>query len=71
MAIEKSKRVGESVCTWIKSGLTNSEVLATVQLYFPEAKTSLASVVWYRCNLRRTGVLVPTDHEVRRRRKAA
>jgi len=44
----------------LKAGKTNAEVLAAIKAEFPEANTSMASVNWYRNNLRTSGEDVPT-----------
>ncbi len=47
--------VGTAAIEAIKSGMTNEEALTAVQKEFPEAKTSLASINWYRNKLRSDG----------------
>lgn len=47
--------VGTVAIAAIKDGKTNEETLAAVKKEFPEAKTSLASINWYRNKLRADG----------------
>lgn len=54
----------------MREGLTNQEALDRVLAQFPEAKTSAASIAWYRVKLRKAGEEVPTDIEARRDRQA-
>ena len=43
----------------IMAGKTNPEVLAAVVKKFPDAKTTINSVNWYRNDLRKKGKKVP------------
>mgnify|MGYP000526583416 CR=1 FL=1 len=47
--------VGTVAIEALKAGKTNEEVLKVVKAKFPDAKTSLASINWYRNKLRTTG----------------
>ncbi len=47
--------VGTVAVEAIRAGQTNEEALKTVQAEFPDAKTSLASINWYRNKLRSDG----------------
>lgn len=52
----KPKRnVGTVACEAIKASKTNEEALAAVKKAFPDAKTSIASINWYRNKLRADG----------------
>lgn len=62
--------VGAKAKDLIRAGCTNEEVLAAVQDAFPEAKTSLASINWYRNKLRADGEEVPTSRELKKQAKA-
>lgn len=39
----------------ILAGMSNADALAAVQAEFPDAKTSTASIAWYRNDLRKKG----------------
>ena len=39
----------------ILEGLSNADALARVQAEFPDAKTTVASIAWYRNDLRKKG----------------
>ena len=54
----------------IRAGKTNEEVLAAVKEQFPDAKTSMASINWYRNKLRTDGENVPTARELKADAKA-
>ena len=53
----------------IREGKTNEEALAAVLAEFPDAKTSLASINWYRNKLRSEGEDVPTARELKKAAK--
>lgn len=67
---EKAPGVGDLAKDLIREGHTNEEVLAAVKEQFPEAKTSMASVNWYRNKLRGDGENVPTARELKADAKA-
>lgn len=67
---ERWKGVGDLVKEVVRSGGTNAEALAAVRSRFPEARTSPASVAWYRSHLRSEGEDIPTDAEVKRKRSS-
>lgn len=73
MAKEEKKRgVGNAAQDAIKSGLTNEEALVAVQAEFPNAKTSMASINWYRNKMRQTKKSgVKTNRELRKAAKAS
>ncbi len=50
----------------ILAGGTNEEALAAVQAEFPEKKTSLASINWYRNKARKEHPEVPTARELKK-----
>lgn len=66
----KAPGVGDLAKDLIRSGHTNEEVLAAVKEKFPEAKTSMASINWYRNKLRGDGEEVPTARELKADAKA-
>ena len=69
---EPKRGVGTVVIEALKAGKTNEEALAVVQAEFPDAKTSLASVGWYRNKLRADGdKSVKTSRELKKAAKAA
>lgn len=63
--------VGTVALAAIRAGKTNEEALAAVQAEFPEAKTSMASINWYRNKLRGDGEKVPTARELKKKAKKA
>lgn len=67
----KEPGVGDLAKALIRGGKTNEEVLAAIKAQFPEAKTSMASVNWYRNNLRSSGENVPTARALKAEAKAA
>jgi predicted transcriptional regulator len=70
VAGERWQSIGEVAEEAIREGLTNAEVLEAVRGRFPDARTSPASVAWYRARLRKSGEDVPTDIEARRDKAA-
>ncbi len=69
---EKTPRaIGTIIKETLLQDSTNEEVLAAVQFEKPEAKTSTATVSWYRNQMRKAGEPVKTSHEVKRARKEA
>lgn len=63
--------VGTVALEAIRAGKTNEEALAAVRAEYPEAKTSLASINWYRNKARSDGEKVPTARELKKKAKAA
>jgi hypothetical protein len=49
----------------ILAGQSNKEALATVQAQFPECKTTLNSINWYRNDLRKKGHDVPSPRKAK------
>lgn len=62
--------VGDLAKDMIRNSATNEQVLAAVKEKFPEAKTSMASINWYRNKLRGDGEDVPTARELKAETKA-
>lgn len=61
----KAPGIGDVAKDLIRSGKTNDEVLAGIKAAFPDSNTSMASVNWYRNNLRQAGEKVPTSRELK------
>lgn len=57
--------VGTVACEAIRAGKTNEEALAAVKAEFPEASTSMASINWYRNNMRTNGEDIPTARDLK------
>ena len=66
----KAPGVGDVAKDLIRGGKTNEEVLAAIKEQFPDAKTSMASINWYRNKLRGDGENVPTARELKADAKA-
>ena len=61
----KAPGVGAVALGLLAKGLSNEEVLAEVKKQFPEAKTQMASINWYRNKARVDGVEgVKTSREI-------
>jgi len=58
--------VGTVIKERLRAGSTNEAALEAVKAEFPEAKTTLATVSWYRTNLRSTGEKVASAREVKK-----
>lgn len=52
----------------IGDGMTNTETLEAVRKKFPHARTTPASIAWYRSRMRRDDPDVPTDTQARHAR---
>ena len=68
---EPKRGVGTAAKESILGGATNEEALAAVKKEFPEAQTTMASINWYRNNLRQSGEKVQTAREMKAAAKAA
>lgn len=68
---EKKIGVGDIATAAIRAGKTNEEALDEVKKAFPDKKTSLASINWYRNKLRADGESVPTARELKKAAKDA
>jgi peptidoglycan hydrolase CwlO-like protein len=62
--VEKAPGVGDVAKQLIRDGLGNKEVLAAIKEAFPESKTTMSSVNWYRNHLRGLGEDVKTAREL-------
>ena len=62
--------VGTVAIEAITAGKTNEEALDACREAFPDAKTSLASINWYRNKLRAEGKKVPTARELKKKAAA-
>ena len=61
-----ARGIGELAQKLLSEGLTNEQVLAEVRQQFPDAATTMASVSWYRSDMRRRGLKVLTQVEAKR-----
>ncbi len=61
--------IGSEAERAILTGKTNQEALEQVLKKFPDARTTLASVAWYRAKLRRERDDVPTDRKAQLMRR--
>ena len=43
----------------IKQGLSNSVILAKIHEEFPNGKTTMACIAWYKSDMRKKGLLAP------------
>lgn len=68
---EPKQGVGYVATQAILGGKTNEEALKEVQAAFPESKTTMASINWYRNKLRGDGHEVKTSRELRAANKPA
>lgn len=59
--------VGAVAMEAIAAGKSNEEALAAVVAEFPDAKTSLASINWYRNKLRATDKTIPTARDLKKK----
>ena len=66
---EPKRGVGTVAVEAIRAGKTNEEALAAVKGEFPEAKTTLASVNWYRNKLRSEDKSIPTARDLKKAAK--
>lgn len=55
----KKRGVGTVINEAILAGKTNEEALEAAKAEFPDAKTNINTVSWYRNNLRKTNPNVP------------
>ena len=62
--------IADTIRSAISAGKTNEEVLAAIKEQFPDAKTSMASINWYRNKLRSDGEDVPTARSLKADAKA-
>lgn len=75
MAEKKSKKkeprkgVGSVAREAILAGKSNEEALAAVQKAFPDRKTSMASINWYRQQLRKENKRVKSARELKKAAK--
>lgn len=66
---EPKRGVGTVAMESIAAGLDNAETLEAVKAGFPKAKTSLASINWYRNKARADGVKGPDGNIVKTARE--
>lgn len=67
----KAPTIGDAAIAAIRGGKSNDEALKAVQAAFPDAKTTLASINWYRNKLRTDGEKVPSARDLKAKVKAA
>jgi hypothetical protein len=46
----------------IKQGLSNAVILETIKMEFPQGKTTMACIAWYKSDMRKKGLLAPKGH---------
>ena len=63
---QPKRGVGAVATEAILAGKTNEEALEVVKAEFPDAKTSVASINWYRNKLRSEGKKVQTARELKK-----
>ena len=63
--------IGSVACQAIREGSTNDEVLLRVFERFPSAKTSVASVTWYRNSLKSAGENIKSSRDIMAARNKA
>jgi len=68
---EKKRNIGNAAIDSITSGASNEDALKAVLAEFPDAKTSMASINWYRQKLRTTDKSIPTARDIKKAAKAA
>lgn len=66
----KKPGVGAVAIGAIKGGATNEEALLAVQAEFPEKRTTIASINWYRNKARSTDPSIPTARELKKQQAA-
>ena len=62
--------IGNVACEAIREGLTNDEVLVRVYEQFPRARTSIASITWYRNSLKAAGENIMNSRDIKAKRIA-
>lgn len=68
---EKKPGIGDAIMAAIRAGKSNDEALAVAKAEFPDAKTTLASVNWYRNKLRSTDKTIKTSRDLKKEAAAA
>lgn len=68
---EPKRGVGTVAMEAIRAGKTNEEALEAVKGEFPDGKTTLASVNWYRNKLRSEDKSIPTARDLKKIAKTA
>lgn len=66
--VKKAPRrgVGTVAKEAIAAGKTNEEALAAVQAEFPESKTSLQTISWYRNDMRKKNPAIPSGRQAKK-----
>ena len=57
--------IGDVARDALRNGASNQAALDAVRVAFPDGKTTMASINWYRNDLRRRGEKVPTSNEAK------
>lgn len=65
MAYTSKLGIGKVAQAEIIKGKTDEEALAEVKRYFPDEKTTIQCIEYYRSRLRKSGYAVPTSAEAR------
>ena len=63
----KKQGVGAFAMDLIRKNKTNDQILAEVKKQFPAAKTTVASIAWYRNKLRQDGEKISTARELKKK----
>ncbi|QNN99785.1 hypothetical protein P67b_00026 [Ruegeria phage Tedan] len=66
---EKKRGVGTVAREAIAAGMTNEAALEAVKAEFPEKNTTLASINWYRGDMRKNDKSIPSARELNRQLK--
>ena len=66
LGIGRQETIGEMAERLIRQGLSNGEVLTAIQTERPDAKTTDASIRWYRSSLRKQGEEIPNNIDARK-----
>jgi hypothetical protein len=68
---EKVPGIGDMIRAGLKAGQTNEQCLKDVKAKFADAKTTVASVSWYRNDMRSKGEKVLTAREAKAKQDKA
>lgn len=63
---ERARGIGTVAREAIKAGKTNEQALADVQREFPDSRTTLATISWYRNDLRKTDPSIPAGRAAKK-----
>lgn len=65
----KEGTIGFVIMKMIKDKSTNEEVLKAVTKKFPDCKTTIASISWYRNRMRQSSPSIPTNRALIKKEK--